>query len=105
LIGSVAEQLSIPVFGSGDCIEPQQMIDRLRNTAIRGVLVGRGALRNPWLFAQAPATAAARATRPPAARSPDCGTGGVPARVRRSAVTGTIRRGRGLPPRRPRSGG
>ena len=63
LIASVAEQLSIPVFGSGDCIEPQQMIDRLRNTAIRGVLVGRGALRNPWIFEQAQALAAGRMPR------------------------------------------
>jgi tRNA-dihydrouridine synthase B len=63
LIASVAEQLSIPVFGSGDCIEPQQMIDRLRNTAIRGVLVGRGALRNPWIFEQAQALAAGRVPR------------------------------------------
>src|SRR6187402_2462960 len=39
LIASVAEQLSIPVFGSGDCIDPQQLIDRLRNSAARGVLV------------------------------------------------------------------
>ena len=63
LIASVAEQLSIPVFGSGDCIEPQQMIDRLRDTAIRGVLVGRGALRNPWIFEQAQALAAGRMPR------------------------------------------
>jgi tRNA-dihydrouridine synthase len=57
LIASVARELSIPVFGSGDCVEPQQMIDRLRDTAIRGVLVGRGALRNPWIFEQAQALA------------------------------------------------
>jgi tRNA-dihydrouridine synthase B len=58
LIGMVAGCVSIPVFGSGDCIEPQQMIDRLRGTAVRGVLVGRGALRNPWIFEQAAALAA-----------------------------------------------
>src|SRR6187549_1690378 len=32
LIGRVAAALNIPVFGSGDCVEPQQMIDRLRDT-------------------------------------------------------------------------
>jgi nifR3 family TIM-barrel protein len=63
LIASVAAGIGIPVFGSGDCIEPQQMIDRLRNTAVRGVLVGRGALRNPWIFEQAQALAAGRAPR------------------------------------------
>jgi nifR3 family TIM-barrel protein len=53
LIGQVARSVGIPVFGSGDCIEPQQMIDRLRGTSVAGVLVGRGALRNPWIFEQA----------------------------------------------------
>jgi tRNA-dihydrouridine synthase B len=53
LINSVAESLSIPVFGSGDCVDPSQVIDRLQDSAVSGVLVGRGALRNPWIFAQA----------------------------------------------------
>jgi tRNA-dihydrouridine synthase B len=63
LIGSVAAGVGIPVFGSGDCIEPQQMIDRLRDTGVRGVLVGRGALRNPWIFEQALALADGRRPR------------------------------------------
>ena len=60
LIGRVAAGVSIPVFGSGDCVEPDQVIGRLRGTAARGVLVGRGALRNPWIFEQAAALAAGR---------------------------------------------
>jgi tRNA-dihydrouridine synthase B len=63
LIGLVAGCVSIPVFGSGDCVEPQQMIDHLRNSAVRGVLVGRGALRNPWIFEQAADLATGRAPR------------------------------------------
>ena len=55
LIARVAESLSIPVFGSGDCVEPGQIVDRLDGAGVRGVLVGRGALRNPWIFAQAAA--------------------------------------------------
>jgi tRNA-dihydrouridine synthase len=50
LIATVASVVGIPVFGSGDCIEPHQLIDRLQGTPVRGVLVGRGALRNPWIF-------------------------------------------------------
>ena len=42
-----------PVFGSGDCIEPAQLVDKLRGGGVAGVLVGRGALRNPWIFEQA----------------------------------------------------
>tara|TARA_B100001123_G_scaffold368725_1_gene429952 strand:- start:6916 stop:7998 length:1083 start_codon:yes stop_codon:yes gene_type:complete len=52
LIADIASQLDIPVFGSGDCIEPLQVVQRLR-TGLAGVLVGRGVLRNPWILAQA----------------------------------------------------
>src|SRR5216684_216710 len=31
LVAGIADTLSIPVFGSGDCIEPEQIIDRLRS--------------------------------------------------------------------------
>jgi len=63
LIDRVAASLDIPVFGSGDCIEPEQMVEQLRNTRVSGVLVGRGALRNPWIFEQAHAIAKGRAPR------------------------------------------
>ena len=53
LISDVARSVDIPVFGSGDCVEPAQLLERLNESAVSGVLVGRGALRNPWIFAQA----------------------------------------------------
>ena len=62
LIAHVASQVSIPVFGSGDCTEPEHVIDRLRSGP-EGVLVGRGVLRNPWILAQAADLAAGRAAR------------------------------------------
>jgi tRNA-dihydrouridine synthase B len=55
--------VSIPVFGSGDCVEPEQIIARVR-TGVNGVLVGRGVLRNPWILAQAADLADGRAARP-----------------------------------------
>ena len=58
LIARVAAGISIPVFGSGDCIEPGQVVDRMRGASVGGVLVGRGALRNPWIFQQAADVAA-----------------------------------------------
>jgi tRNA-dihydrouridine synthase B len=64
LIGRVAREVTIPVFGSGDCVEPRQVVDRLKDTGVRGVLVGRGALRNPWIFAQAAEEAAGRPPTP-----------------------------------------
>jgi tRNA-dihydrouridine synthase B len=62
LVATIADRLSIPVFGSGDCVEPGQVIDRLR-AGVEGVLVGRGVLRNPWILAQAADLAAGRAPR------------------------------------------
>jgi len=52
LVARIADDLSIPVFGSGDCVEPEQIVARLRS-GVEGVLVGRGVLRNPWILAQA----------------------------------------------------
>jgi nifR3 family TIM-barrel protein len=63
LVERIAEGVRIPVFGSGDIVEPQQAIDRLRG-AIRGVLVGRGVLRNPWILAQAADLSAQQPARP-----------------------------------------
>jgi tRNA-dihydrouridine synthase B len=48
----VAERLTIPVFGSGDCVEAEQIVERLQQ-GVHGVFVGRGVLRNPWILAQA----------------------------------------------------
>jgi len=61
LIARVASGVGIPVIGSGDCVDATQVVDRLRNSGAAGVLVGRGALRNPWIFAQAAAVAEGRA--------------------------------------------
>jgi tRNA-dihydrouridine synthase B len=62
LVSEIAARLTIPVFGSGDCLEPEQVIDRLHG-GVEGVLVGRGVLRNPWILAQAADLAAGRAPR------------------------------------------
>jgi tRNA-dihydrouridine synthase B len=64
LIARVAERLTIPVLGSGDCVEPEQVVDRLRAGSVRGVLVGRGVLRNPWILAQAADLVHGRTPRP-----------------------------------------
>jgi tRNA-dihydrouridine synthase B len=60
LIARVAGAVSIPVFGNGDCVEPAELPQRMRESGVAGVLVGRGVLRNPWIFAQAAARAAGR---------------------------------------------
>jgi len=62
LVADVAERLTIPVLGSGDCVEPEQIVERMGS--VSGVLVGRGVLRNPWILAQAADLAAGRPLRP-----------------------------------------
>jgi tRNA-dihydrouridine synthase B len=62
LIDRVAESVKIPVLGSGDCIEPEDILARM-STGVGGVLVGRGVLRNPWILAQAEDLAAGRPAR------------------------------------------
>src|SRR5438876_1619181 len=62
LVARIAGDLTIPVFGSGDCVEPEQIVERLAS-GVDGVLVGRGVLRNPWILAQAADLAAGRAAR------------------------------------------
>src|SRR6202521_5383571 len=62
LVARIAGDLAIPVFGSGDCVEPEQVVERLVS-GVEGVLVGRGVLRNPWILAQAADLAAGRAPR------------------------------------------
>jgi tRNA-dihydrouridine synthase B len=63
LIARVAGAVDVPVFGSGDCVEAPQLIERL-DGGIGGVLVGRGALRNPWIFQQAADLATGRSAAP-----------------------------------------
>src|SRR6267143_666554 len=63
LVARIADDLTIPVFGSGDCIEPEQIVDRIR-AGVEGVLVGRGVLRNPWILSQAADLIAGRTPQP-----------------------------------------
>jgi tRNA-dihydrouridine synthase len=63
LIARVAHSVSIPVLGNGDCVEPHQVLERLRGSGVGGILVGRGVLRNPWLLSQAADLLAAQPAR------------------------------------------
>jgi tRNA-dihydrouridine synthase B len=67
LVSEIASRLRIPVFGSGDCVEPEQVVQKLcasgSTSGVSGVLVGRGVLRNPWILAQAADIAAGREPR------------------------------------------
>ncbi len=45
-------RLHIPVFGNGDITTPQQAADARRRYGVDGILIGRGAIGNPWIFEQ-----------------------------------------------------
>ena len=61
-VSAIAKSVSIPVFGSGDCIEPEDIVARMQS-GVSGVFVGRGVLRNPWILAQARDLMAGRPAR------------------------------------------
>lgn len=52
LIRRVKEAVSIPVIGNGDITDAQSAAEMLEKTGCDAVMVGRGALGNPWVFRQ-----------------------------------------------------
>lgn len=52
LIGRVKNTLRIPVIGNGDITEPSLAIKMRSVTRCEGVMIGRAALSNPWIFKQ-----------------------------------------------------
>jgi nifR3 family TIM-barrel protein len=51
-IAALKSAVRIPVLGNGDVWECWDAVRMLRTTGCDGVIVGRGCLRRPWLFAE-----------------------------------------------------
>jgi nifR3 family TIM-barrel protein len=52
-IARVVEALTIPVIGNGDIQTAQDVVRMKNHTRCAGVMIGRGAFGNPWLFRDA----------------------------------------------------
>ena len=53
LISQIKQAVTIPVIGNGDVTRPEQVSEMKQLTGCNGVMIGRGAMGNPWLFKQA----------------------------------------------------
>jgi tRNA-dihydrouridine synthase len=52
LIAQAAQAMSCPVIANGDIASPDDAARVIAQTGVRGLMIGRGAIRNPWLFDQ-----------------------------------------------------
>lgn len=52
IVGELSRVASIPVIGSGDVLTAADAVQRFEQTGCAGVMIGRGAITNPWIFRQ-----------------------------------------------------
>jgi tRNA-dihydrouridine synthase B len=52
LITRVKEKSPVPIIGNGDVNSASKAVMRLKQTGVDGVMIGRGCLKNPWIFKQ-----------------------------------------------------
>ena len=65
LIAKVKQAVNIPVIGNGDVTRPEDVGKMRKLTQCDGVMIGRAAMGNPWIFKQAKQLAAGHYTASP----------------------------------------
>jgi len=53
LIKKVKDSSPLPIIGNGDLVSARKAVDRLIQSGCDGVMIGRGCLKNPWIFREA----------------------------------------------------
>jgi tRNA-dihydrouridine synthase B len=53
VIDECARSVSVPVIGNGDIASGADLAHRRQSTAVSGVMIGRAAMQNPWIFREA----------------------------------------------------
>lgn len=51
-IGEVKQAVSCPVIGNGDLFTADEAVEKMTQYSVDGVMIGRGAMGNPWIFRQ-----------------------------------------------------
>jgi tRNA-dihydrouridine synthase B len=52
LIAAAVRSVPFPVLANGNVDSPESALRVLQETGARGLMIGRGAIRNPWVFEQ-----------------------------------------------------
>ena len=65
MIAAARRAVGIPVIGNGDVREAPDALERLAASGADGVMIGRGAMSNPWIFRRILALAGRGETLPP----------------------------------------
>jgi len=65
MLKRIVRERSIPVIGNGGVMSGHDAIDMLQRTSVAGVMIGRGAIGNPWIFEEARSLLTGETYKPP----------------------------------------